>query len=232
MRCAKAKQLISENIDGNLDGEQRMNLDQHLDACLDCQKLLKDFQAITQGAKKLEGVSPSPHAWLKISEKLSTEEQEVLTLPPRKREWFAFPQPRLKHALSSAVVLVVIVGIVVFGLWYLKGREILEGPDAQSYTLTKLAEAEQYYQLAIKALWEAVSSQEENLDPQVAKVFRTNLEIIDMSIAACKQAVLSEPADIDARNYLLATYKKKVDFLNEMMVARETSSRQKAKKII
>ena len=232
MRCSKAKKLISENIDDNLDGEKRMNLEQHLDACSGCQKLLKDFQAITQDAKKLEGVSPSPHAWLKIREKSTTEEQKVLTLPERKREWFAFPQPRLKYALSSALILIVIVGIVIFGLWYFKGNEILEGPDAQSYTLTKLAEAEHYYQMAIKALWEAVSSQEESLDPQVAKVFRTNLEIIDKSIAACKQAVLSEPEDIDARNYLLTTYKKKVDFLNEMITARETSSRQKAKTTI
>ena len=232
MRCAKAKKLISEYIDGNLDRERLMNLEQHLDRCPDCQKLLKDFQAITQDAKKLEGVSPSPHTWLKIREKLTTEGQKVLTLPSRKREWFAFPQPRLKYALSSALVLIVIVGIVIFGLWYFKENGILEGPDARSYTFAKLAEAEHHYQLAIKAHWEAVSSQEGSLDPQVAKVFRTNLEIIDMSIAACKQAVLSEPEDIDARNYLLAAYKEKVDFLNEMMVARKASSRQMAKKTI
>ncbi|UCC38833.1 MAG: zf-HC2 domain-containing protein [Candidatus Aminicenantes bacterium] len=232
MRCAKAKKLISEYIDGNLGAEKSVGLEQHLDTCADCQTLLKDFQTITQDAQELKEDSPSPHAWLKIKERLTTEEQKVLALQPQKKRWFHFPQPRLKYALSSALVLVVMVGIVIFGIWYVKGRGILEGLDAQSYTLAKLAEAERHYQLAIEALWEAVSSQEESLDPQVVKVFRTNLEIIDMSIADCRQAVLSQPEDIEARNYLLTAYKKKVDFLNEMMVARETSSRQKAKTTI
>jgi predicted anti-sigma-YlaC factor YlaD len=230
MRCTKAKKLISEYIDGSLDARKIAGLEQHLDRCPDCRELFKDFQTITRDAKQLGEVSPSPHAWLKIRERLTTEGQTVLTLPTRKREGFAFP--KLKYALSSALVLVVIVGIVIFGLWYMKGREGLEGLDAQSHTLAKLAEAEHHYQLAVKALWEAVSSQEGSLDPQVAEVFQTNLEIIDMSIAACKEAVLSEPEDIDARNYLLAAYKEKVDFLNEMLVARGTSSRQKAKKTI
>ncbi len=232
MRCSKANKLINEYVDDNLDNRQCVNLEQHLDACSDCQKLLKDFQAITQDAKRLDEATPSTQAWLKIREKLIAEEQKVLRLPPRKRGWFAFPQPRLKYALSSGLVLVVVVGIVIFGLWYFKGKRILEGPDARSYTLAKLAEAEHHYQLAIKALWDAVSSQEDSLDPQVVKVFQTNLEIIDSSIAACRQAVLSEPENIDARNYLLAAYKKKVDFLNEMMVAKETSSRQRAAKTI
>lgn len=232
MRCSKAKKLISEYINGNLASGKSQNLEKHLDRCPDCQTLLKDFETITQDAKHLEEASPSSHTWLKIKERLITEEQKVLTLPPRKSEGFAFPRPKLKYALSSALVLVVIVGIVIFGLWYFKARGTLEGLDARSYTLAKLAEAEHHYQLAIKALWEAVSSQEESLDPQVVKVFRTNLEIIDLSIADCRKAVLSEPENIDARNYLLAAYKKKVDFLNEMMLAREASSRQMARKTI
>ena len=93
----------------------------------------------------------------------------------------------------------------------------------QQYTLTKLEEAEHHYQLAIKALHEAALAQSEQLDPQEAEVFRANLELIDQSINACRQAVLSNPNDVESRKYLLAAYKEKANLLNEIMAVKDTS---------
>jgi len=52
MKCAKAKKFISEYIDGDLDKAKASSLEKHLDACPDCQKLLKDFKQIKQKAKE------------------------------------------------------------------------------------------------------------------------------------------------------------------------------------
>jgi hypothetical protein len=50
--------------------------------------------------------------------------------------------------------------------------------------------------------------------PQVAEMFEKNLAVIDATIQACRQAVLKEPQDLQARNYLLAAYMDKVMFLD------------------
>ena len=51
----------------------------------------------------------------------------------------------------------------------------------------------------------------------MAAIFRTNLAVVDASINACKKAVLSDPDDIESRNYLLAAYREKTNLLTEMM---------------
>jgi hypothetical protein len=83
--------------------------------------------------------------------------------------------------------------------------------------LTKIQEAEQHYQMAIKALWEAVQAQGENFDPKVAETFRINLELIDATLEDCRRAIQSDPGDLDSQYYLLAIYEKKAELLNNMM---------------
>lgn len=228
MRCSKARKLISDYVDDNLDPKKNSTLERHLEACPDCEMFLKDFQRIVESAKELEKISPSAQAWLKIKARLKAETQTVLTPEIQKRKWFDFLiyQPKLKYALASVLLLAVIIGAVTLGIRYWKGRDALWRDSNQQYTLAKLEEAEFHYQLAIKALAEAVSSQREILEPQIAQIFRTNLEIIDVSIEACKKAVLHEPENLEARNHLLFAYRGKLDLLDEMIATKLTSSRK------
>jgi len=226
MRCSSARKLISDYIDDNLDARESLHLKQHLQGCPDCQQLLKDFQKIVKSSQELEELSPSEETWLKIKAKLKTEEQKILLFQPRKRGWFSFlfSQPKLKYAFSSALVLAFIFGAVILGLRQWKGREALGGDEMQKYTLAKVDEAEHHYQLAIKALMEAASSQKGSIDPYIAQAFQENIEIINSTITACQQAVFQEPDNIETRNYLLAAYMEKVDLLNEMMNIKKKST--------
>lgn len=229
MRCSAARKLISDYIDRSLKARQNVRLEQHLDICSDCKHLLKDLRTIVEGAKELEKPKPSEQTWLKIKAKLRPEEQRVLTFKSRKRAWFSllFYPPKLKYALSSALLVAFIVGAVIIGLRNWVGKDFLGRKDPQKYTLAKLDEAERHYKMAIKALGEAVSAQEGDVDPQVAEVLKRSLEIIDSSIIACRQTILQEPENIDARNYLLAAYREKLDFLNEMMEIKQTSTQKR-----
>ena len=225
MRCSKAKKLINDYIDGNLDSNKNSALARHLESCQNCHLILEDFQRIAKSAQELEEVSPSAQTWLKIKARLKAETETVPAPEKQKRRWFELLiyQPKLKYALGSVLLLVVIVGTVTLGIRYWKGREALWRNDNQRYTLAKLEEAEHHYQLAIRELAAAASSQRESLDPQVARIFRTNLEIIDASIRACKKAVLDEPENIDARDYLLFAYREKLDLLDEMIAVKSNS---------
>jgi hypothetical protein len=235
MKCSKAKRLISDYIDNSLKKRQSARLEKHLHACSDCRKILEDFREIAKNARELEEATPSQDTWLKIRKRLTPEEQKIFTLHPQKRTWFGylFFPPKVKYALSAALLLVFVGSAVIIGLKYSEGNGILGKKDAMKYTLAKLDKAEWHYKEAIKALWEAVSAQEGNLTIQVAEVFRKNLKIIDSSIMACRETVLQEPENIDARNFLLAAYREKVDFLQEMMeIGRPPSPKKEVRKVI
>ncbi len=235
MRCSKAKKLISDYVDNELKERESVHLEKHFRKCSDCRKLFEDFQNIAKSAQELDELKPSQDTWMKIRERLTPEEQKVFSLHPDKRGWFGFLffPPKLKYVLSAFLVMAVIISAVVVGQWYWDRMGILGKKDPMEYTLAKLDEAEQHYKKAIKALWEAVSYQEGNLTPKVAEVFRKNLEIIDSSITDCRQTVLLEPANIEARSFLLAAYRDKVDFLQDMMeLGRPSFPEKESRKIM
>ncbi len=229
MRCSKIRKYISDDIDGQLTAGKRARLERHLERCPGCRKLQVDFQRIVDSAGKLETFMPSERAWLRIKDGLEARDQQVLAFKPRKQGLFGFLfyPPRLRYVVSLAVLLVFVVGAAVLGLRYWTGRGTWSEEKLQKYTLAKLDEAEHHYQKAIKALSEALSAQDENGDPLVAAILTRNLEVVDSSIATCRRTVLENPEDIEARNFLLAAYRKKVDFLNEMMALRSPSSPKK-----
>jgi tetratricopeptide (TPR) repeat protein len=92
------------------------------------------------------------------------------------------------------------------------------GPEAgEAYTLAKLDEAERYYEQAIRSLGEAFAAGKGALDPRVIELFDRNLSVIDATIQACRNAVLAEPDDLEARSYLLAAYTQKVTLLDSAL---------------
>jgi len=225
MRCATARRWISDHIDGELDRKREAALEDHCAACPECQKLMKDFQKISQRAAQLKEVSPPDRAWLKIQEKLPVREQKVIKAASHRPGWLS--QPRLGFAVTAALALLIVIGVFVIRPFDRNGRDILAAANSEQYTIDKLKEAEHHYKLAIKALAEAVAAQEGELDPKVAEVFRTNLAIIDASIDACQQAIVNNPDNIESRNYLLAVYREKTNLLTQMMAISDKPSKQR-----
>ena len=213
MRCTKAKRLINDYIDGNLNEKHAVSLKQHLHRCDDCNKLLKDLQKIVSSAIELETLSPPSEVWHKIEAKLKEKTQTTKASEFRKR-WLFSPAV-FRYGLISVLLLVIAISVTIIVPHYLKKDK--SEINQQEYVLAKLKEAEHHYQLAIKALQEAISSQKGSLDPRVASALQENLSIINASINACKKAVLLEPYNLEVRNYLLYAYQQKVNFLNEII---------------
>ena len=216
MRCSRAQKLISEYLDGELDARRETHLRQHLDGCLDCRELLADFQAVVKEAGRLPEAAPSDAVWLKIKTGLDTGKREKRAYQlSRGKRWSFLPlSPSLQYSLGALLAVALIAGSLFFGL---RGR-------GETTTMAKLKEAEHYYQLAIKALDEALVSQKDGMDPELARVLGQSLEVIDSSIAACEQVVRKDPNNIGARTYLLAAYGKKVSFLTDLMEIKKKSS--------
>lgn len=216
MRCAKAKKHISELVDGDLDQTKAAAIKKHLTGCSSCSKLFQDLSTISESAKSLEEYDPPDYLWMKIRHRLDKGGAASLSDVYSRRRWFALPG--FGFALASAALLLLVVGGILLRPHFVKDKSVFSQINvSDSYTLAKLEEAEMHYQRAIKALGEAVAVQERQMDPQVAEVFRINLETINTSIEICKKAVLQDPNDLESRNYLLAAYKEKAILLNKLM---------------
>ncbi len=224
MKCRPAQKYISEYVDETLKAGRLSELRAHLAGCAGCRAFLEDFQEIAGQAKNLAPLAPPDRVWLKIRAGL----REQRTASPESPASFSAPyRPRygFRFALAStAALLLVAGGLVVFQPWK-SGPTHLNAEKAalNQKTLDKLNEAEWHYNQAIKALREAVGSQAGSLDPQTAAVFAANLGIIDASIEACRQAVLSDPRDLGAQNALLASYSEKVQVLTAWVQAQSAA---------
>ena len=212
MRCLVAKQKISDYVDNELNPAEKPLLEKHLSRCAECQKLYEDFNKIKTDAKGLAEFSPPGQVWFNIHSGIKEKQNETRFPSLVRQRRFVFSPNSLGWIVSAALLLVIIVGAVT-----LVPKLITPATSSQQYVVSKLEEAEHYYKKALAALWEAVSAQKESFDPQLYAVFQKNLNIIDESISACSEAVLSRPDSLDSRNYLLAAYKEKRSLLEDMM---------------
>lgn len=220
MRCKKAKKLISDYIDGELDSSKRSSLEKHLETCEECQKFMEDYKSIAHTAQELETGSPSPYVWTRIKQGV------IAQTPPaeaRKRMWKWSPE--LKYAVGILSLLVV-VGAAVIGFYQLTNQDQLSLSEPQKEVIANLKQAEKHYKKAIESMMKAVEAQENGMDPEVARIFQTNLELIDSSISACRQAVLNNPQNVESRNILLAAYKEKADLLYKLLNVKDYSPKK------
>jgi hypothetical protein len=219
MRCRKVHEYISRSIDGELSEKKSARLERHLAACGDCRALREDLRVIVAGAARLETPKPSDAVWLGVKAGLVRESAGRAAGRPAalRRPVFGLGWPALRYAGVAAVALVVVVTGVVVGRRAGRPSEPA-GPEArEKYTLAKLDEAERYYQQAIKSLGEAFAAEKGTLAPQVVELFDRNLSVVDATIRACRQAVVAEPDDLEARSYLLAAYTKKITLLDSAL---------------
>ena len=218
MRCRKARFLISEYTDGTLAPRKSARLESHLATCADCRAVLADLRALVGEARKLETPSVPDEAWPRIRARLREAGA------PADRDGRAFyRRPRLAPALAALALTVVAAGGVFIGL-KLGRRPVMLSPEAREQsTLAKLDEAERYYELAIKSLGEALAGQGGRLSPQVAEMFARNLEVVDVTIQACREAVRNEPDNVMARDFLLSAYREKVVLLDDLLEMNRTA---------
>ena len=212
MRCRKARIMLGESVDGDLDPRRAALLEKHLAACEDCRDLLADLRVLVDEARKIETPPAPDRAWSRIRAGLREAEA-----PRARAERSFFGRPRLAPALAALALLAVAAGGVFVGL-RLGRRPVALSPEArEQMALAKLDEAERYYELAIKSLGEALEGQGGRLSPEVGEMFARNLEVVDATIQACREAVLEEPDNIRARDFLLAAYKEKVVLLDDLL---------------
>jgi tetratricopeptide (TPR) repeat protein len=218
MRCRKAQGYISRSIDGGLSGRESARLERHLAACGECRALREDLRKIVAGASGLGTPEPPDRVWRNIRARLEAGAAgaEAPGLKAEKRNFFGVSVPSYRLAGAVALALVLVAAGVVVGRRL--GRQdaplSAAAKGGEAYTLAKLDEAERHYEQAIQALGEAFAADKDGLAPAVVELFDRNLSVVDATIQACRAAVQTEPDDLEARNYLLAAYTRKITLLD------------------
>jgi hypothetical protein len=214
MRCSKARILINDHVDHLLEREQVQKLEGHLQKCPRCRDLLAEMMSVVNEAKQLEIIPPSEDLWPAIRNKIEGKNRKAVIRLPEKRPFFGFSlyPARLAYAVSTLLAAIILVSLFYYGLPFIRNGK----NDLSKNELDNFKVAEQQYQAAIEALDKAISDQKAKLSPELAAVFKTNLEIIDDSIRACRAAMGKRRENRVANAHLLICYRKKMELLNEI----------------
>lgn len=226
MRCAQIKEWISDYIDGDLDHSRSTVLEQHLEECRECRNWLNDLRTIKQTACCLDNPVPSS-GWEIIQTRLEGAEP-VRSYSSKPVRFF----PGFKPALAAAAAVFIVVAAAFISWSVFNFPAGISKTPGQETALAKLKEAEDHYQMAIQSLKEAAEAREGSLDPNIKLIFEANLEIINSSIAYCRQTALNEPGDFDTRDFLFTAYQEKMDLLYRMITYQSRLSDKKIKMTI
>lgn len=217
MKCAAARELISDYVDGTLDRDREKDLRVHLEGCRICRELASDFASIVREAQGLARYEPSAAVWPKIIAQIRESRHGEPAADRERRSWFGiFRRPAgWVYAAAAALFLMVVGGYIIRQKPGSTAEEAKKG--SVEFTLAKLQEAQGYYEKAIQALSEAVQSREGSMEPRLAEVFSRNLAAMDETIQSCRQIIQRDPDNLTVRTFLLTAYREKVNFLEEMM---------------
>ncbi|MFC1493643.1 zf-HC2 domain-containing protein [Thermodesulfobacteriota bacterium] len=212
MKCSKAQRFINDHVDNLLEIKEIRSLKSHIQECTDCRDLLIDMGTIADNAKELETIQPSRDLWPEIKKQVIKKDRKARI--GRNSFFGNFPlySGGWSFALSTLLVIIILIPLVYYGFPYIDNLD----NHQERIALNHLKIAEEHYQSAIEALDRAIESRDVELSPELAAVFKKNLEIIDDSIRICKAAVDRHPENPEANKLLLICYRKKMELLNEI----------------
>ncbi len=224
MKCTQAHELIGELLEGTIREEDRRALEEHLESCPDCRDLLADFQEIKTQAAALPRIEPSAAVWPNVLNAVRRERRERSARAVLSVSWWdrLFAPGRPRYALAAALALVLVVG---GALLILPSRKPVvaaaSSGDGGEYAMAKLRRLKSITGLAIRALSDAAAGRQTGLDVKTMEALDRDLRTIDAVIASCREAVLRDPRNVEARVYLLGAYKGKVEFLENIIEAKK-----------
>jgi len=99
LNCELIKELLSSYIDGELDREDIIKIENHLAKCKDCRKLLQDYQSIKKMIRSIEIPKPSKRI------------HERIVVYPRRRSYF------LRFIFSTSLLVVLGALLIPFLRW-------------------------------------------------------------------------------------------------------------------
>jgi tetratricopeptide (TPR) repeat protein len=221
MDCRFVERSLSEYLSGELSAQLALELEQHVQACPACKTIYTDFQQMITACQALPSLEARDEVWRLLKDRLPAAPEfrpsprgPVQDTISQLRQSLAFYRRLAYGALSFAAL-----SLFAWGGQYFYQRQLNAAINSAPAPIeaVEIQKAEVHYQIAIKSLTQALERTQKEWDPGTRIIVERNLKTIDASIAECEAALSREPNDVEAGTYLLAAYRKKVDFLKSVL---------------
>jgi hypothetical protein len=229
MKCSDCQDLLSDYIDDELHELKHTQVRMHLEKCPECNTIHEDLTQIVSVSRVLPTLAPRNELW----EKIEDEIRELTAKPATQRKagnWGRFWGYRLNLSLSmpqlagSAIGLIALL-VLTASVSY-RPEQVTAGSQDAVLTSTHstivarplssvMNPEEAELNGAISRYMQSLEKRRAKWDPKMQELFDRNLEIVDRSVAECRQMVLRNPNDQVAREVLIIAYKEKLRLLEQ-----------------
>jgi len=206
MTCDHMESRLHDYLDGLLSGNGRAAVEAHLERCPACRDALARWQELRADTASLpREILPPRDLWPNIATRI-----EAAPIRPVPRFWQQTWRWTLPVAAAAAVVLAVLYGIGQF-----RDAGVMPRPGSQAAFEQDAAEAA--YEAARTELLQALDAREEALAPDTLKTVEENLQVIDDAVREIRTALDDDPANPRLLRMLMATRRKELGFLGQMV---------------
>ena len=192
MKCTQYEQFERGKI--NLEA-----FHQHIQSCAECRENLQQDEFLLDAAASLNHHLDSPDLWPEIEQQLTEA---------KRNRTFLFP------FLKIAVLFLIGASIAVY---FYGTPQPQSKPLLSSKALQDVEKKENEYLISIMRLEKIAVVRMDDIDMNLALLYRDKLEIIDSQIEKCRDALKRNPANSHIRRYLLAALNEKKDTLKEIL---------------
>jgi tetratricopeptide (TPR) repeat protein len=180
----------------------------HLESCPACMEKMSQDDTILKEAKELKVHIHAPYLWTRIEAELSAAQKNKT-----RRGWF-FSRKLVFSYIGAGMVLILVISL---GIWIGRRSPMPDSGFLAERALERVERLEADYEKAIAKLEAQIQPKLDQMDLELALLYRDRLETIDEQIEQCKEALAENPANAHIRHYLLAALKDKKGTLKEVI---------------
>lgn len=212
---------LSDFLDGNLDGAERSEVEEHLNGCATCLGVLRDLESVVAKARALGPIRPPEDLWPGIRDGI-VRVGSPLRLAIGARESGSVPRSRRLVSVPHAAAAALLVSVLsAGGAWWMASTFHGSPPAAPTANATveetgavlvsDVVPPELSAELRL--LEAALERSAADFDPNTRRILERNLSIIDRAIRESLEALAVEPSDPFLEEHLESQMRRKVRVL-------------------
>jgi len=205
---------LSEYLDDELAGTERLELESHLATCENCAATLGELRRVVGRAQALDDRVPVRDLWPGVATRIGVSTDELASRRARRRISFTVPQ----LVAASITLIAVSAGIARVASKQPTRSATVPLPRSGAVVQTAMFDkADSSADIAVDQMRLALAEGQRTgrLSPMTVYKLEHSLAVIDSAIAEGKRALVLDPQSPYLNHHLADTMRHKLEFLRE-----------------